>query len=191
MRYSGRSYSSSSRRRLPPERASGARRVSRLLVPSSLGTSLQPNPASPPYVKCDLDDDRNQRERRDQERSSFRSTAAITRRMSRRSCCQKRSTVHPAALRTASTRLSRSTFCRSFSAQNPALVRGVVPCIGQLCQKHPSTNTANLARENTMSGLPGSRDRTRYRWPRVQSAFRNRSSCVVLEERTRDILSRR
>ena len=45
---------------------------------------------------------------------------------------------------------------RIFSFQNPAFVFGRVPCLGQPCQKQPSTNTATLASRNTKSGFPNS-----------------------------------
>ena len=40
-------------------------------------------------------------------------------------------------------------------SQNFLFVFGRMLCLGQPCQKHPSTNTATLAAGNTMSGFPG------------------------------------
>jgi hypothetical protein len=48
--------------------------------------------------------------------------------------------------------LSRSTFRLSLSRQKSARCRGVVRCQGQLCQKHPSRNTATRGWRKTKSG---------------------------------------
>jgi hypothetical protein len=46
---------------------------------------------------------------------------------------------------------SRATLPASFSAHQSEFAAGKVACCGQECQKHPSTNTATLARVNATS----------------------------------------
>jgi hypothetical protein len=73
-------------------------------------------------------------------------------------CSQNLSTVHPAARSWKSVSLSRSRFASIFARHQLALAFGHVPCSGQPCQKHPSTNTATLARTNATSArrrVPG------------------------------------
>jgi hypothetical protein len=70
------------------------------------------------------------------------------------SCCQMRRTFQPACFKNLFTILSRSLFLFSFRFQNSTFVTGRVACLGQPCQKHPSTNTARRADGKTKSGLP-------------------------------------
>lgn len=87
------------------------------------------------------------------------------------SCSQTRITCQPADLRRSSVSRSRTTLVDSFFFHHSAFALGELPCSGQPCQKQPSTNTATLARENTMSALrrkDGSgRTSTLYRSPRA------------------------
>ncbi len=64
-----------------------------------------------------------------------------------------RNTRQPARRNVRVTSRSRAWFAANFFRQNAALPLGIVPCIGQPCQKHPSTNTASRAARNTKSGL--------------------------------------
>lgn len=102
------------------------------------------------------------------------------------SCSQMRSTLHPRPLSDPSTRLSRCRFRRILAIQKVVFVFGFVPCRGQPCQKHPSTNTATRERRNAMSGLPGSPTPllSRHRIPAWRSAVRRASSGAVPERRT-------
>jgi hypothetical protein len=60
------------------------------------------------------------------------------------SCCQILTTLHPCFLKVRFTRRSRLIFRASFCFQNSAFATGLVRCLGQLCQKQPSTKRANL-----------------------------------------------
>lgn len=70
------------------------------------------------------------------------------------SCSQRRSTNQPRLRSTAPTSLSRARLAASLRFQKPRLVAGVVACLGQECQKQPSTKTASLSFGNRKSGWP-------------------------------------
>src|SRR5262245_19768966 len=109
------------------------------------------------------------------------------------SCAQNRRTVHPSALSFASVSRSRLRFPSILSRHQLALAFGHVPCSGQPCQKHPSTNTASLARLNATSArrrVPGSVTSTRYLSPRARSAARKATSPAVSRRRVACILRR-
>lgn len=106
-------------------------------------------------------------------------------------CSQNRSTVHPRERRYASVSRSRSMFRASLAVHHAPFVFGAVLCSEQPCQKHPSTNTATLARVNRMSarrrGRPGSGASTQYRRPRRWSSRRRSISGAVSRVRCRDM----
>lgn len=110
------------------------------------------------------------------------------------SCSQNRITVHPASRSTRFVSRSRSLLRRIFSDQNSLFVFGVVPCIGQPCQKQPSTKIAICFRVKTMSarllsvfrGAWSTRNRSPARW-RID---RRASSLGVSRCRTDCILRR-
>lgn len=84
------------------------------------------------------------------------------------SCSQTRMTTQPSSSNLRFVSRSRRRLVSIFSRQNSALAFGQVACSGQPCQKQPSTNTATLAREKTMSA--------RRRTPRMgETSTRNRS----------------
>ena len=65
------------------------------------------------------------------------------------SCSQTRTTRQPALrARHRPAGHGRRSLC-SFSSHHALLLFGMVPCCGQLCQKHPSTNTATRARRKS------------------------------------------
>lgn len=82
-----------------------------------------------------------------------RRTADATRRAatSASSCSQKRTTPHPAARSNVSVSASRDRFRSIFARHHSPFATGQEPCLGQPCQKHPSTNTATCSRGNTTS----------------------------------------
>lgn len=95
------------------------------------------------------------------------------------SCSQTLTTRQPANWRSRSVSRSRFTFAASFFRHHSAFARGNVACIGQPCQKHPSTMTATLAFVKTRSPrrrVPGSGKSTRYLSPRRWTAERSSSS---------------
>ena len=51
------------------------------------------------------------------------------------------------------TSASRFMFRENFCRQNARLLLGCVACLGQACQKQPSTKTARRTSLNTKSGL--------------------------------------
>src|SRR5436190_5448439 len=59
-------------------------------------------------------------------------------------CSQNRNTIQPFALKCLSVLRSRRTLASIFARHQAALFLGHVACIGQACQKHPSTKTASL-----------------------------------------------
>lgn len=67
---------------------------------------------------------------------------------------QIRKTVHPLDFRMRFTCLSRVLLAFNFLAQNSALLFGRVACVGQPCQKQPSTNIAIFFFGKAKSGLP-------------------------------------
>jgi len=71
-----------------------------------------------------------------------------------RSCSQILNTYQPARRNVRVTTASRARLPESFRRQNARLYFGFVACLGQPCQKHPSTNTASLSFRKTKSGLP-------------------------------------
>lgn len=105
------------------------------------------------------------------------------------SCSHTRRTCQPALSSIWSVSRSRCTLRSSFSCHQSALFLGDVPCSGQRCQKHPSTNTARRALVNTTSArrrTPGNGARsTRYRSPRACSSRRSANSGAVSRERCR------
>ncbi len=107
------------------------------------------------------------------------------------SCSQTRSTVQPSDCKWESVSRSLSIFRSSLTDHQSPLFVGEGLCSGHPCQKHPSTNTATLARLNRMSarrrGIPGSGASTRYRRPRRWSSRRRSSSGCVSRVRCRDM----
>ena len=67
------------------------------------------------------------------------------------SCSQTLTTFQPAVLRSRSVSRSRSTVRVSFWTHHSLLAFGSEPCLGQRCQKQPSTKTATCDFVNTMS----------------------------------------
>lgn len=63
-----------------------------------------------------------------------------------------RITRHPAPRKARFTRRSRAMFPASFFRQNDRLDLGWVACLGQPCQKQPSTKSARRTSLNTKSG---------------------------------------
>ncbi len=89
---------------------------------------------------------------------------------------QIRITDQPAFRSSRFTFRSRFWFRVIFASQNSAFCFGRVPCRGQPCQKHPSTNTATRAARNTKSGLtfsPAARTEIVQcrRHPRIPASF--------------------
>lgn len=74
------------------------------------------------------------------------------------SCSQIRTTFQPWVRRVRVTRRSRAWLAEIFFRQNAALVLGWVACLGQPCQKQPSTKTVSFSLGKTKSGLPVSFD---------------------------------
>jgi hypothetical protein len=110
------------------------------------------------------------------------------------SCSQIRITCQPAAVSSESTRSSRSRLRSSFARQYSLFVRGIFPCLGQQCQKQPSTNTAIRRAGNTMSArcrrpLTGRRFLKNLR-PSRWSADRNATSGLVFAPRLPRIAAR-
>ena len=70
---------------------------------------------------------------------------------SRSSCSQILTTRQPAALSRRSVSRSLRRLVSIFASHHAAFALGDVPCIGQPCQKQPSTNTATLALAKTTS----------------------------------------
>jgi hypothetical protein len=64
---------------------------------------------------------------------------------------QMRITRQPARRKTRFTSRSRTLFADNFHRQNARLFFGLVACLGQPCQKQPSTNTASRACRKTKS----------------------------------------
>jgi len=62
----------------------------------------------------------------------------------RSSCSQIRITIHPLSLSRRFTLRSLALFPVILASQKDARVLGLVPCLGQPCQKQQSTNTALL-----------------------------------------------
>lgn len=71
-----------------------------------------------------------------------------------KSCSQTRTTRQPACRRVSFTTPSRVLFAVSFFFQNARLFAGMFECLGQACQKQPSTKTAMQGIAKTKSGLP-------------------------------------
>ena len=70
-----------------------------------------------------------------------------------RSHSQIRNTCQPARRNVRVTTRSRALLADNFRRQNARLFAGLVACLGQPCQKQPSTKTASLNLEKTKSGL--------------------------------------
>ncbi len=66
-------------------------------------------------------------------------------------CSQIRRTRQPARRNAAFTSRSRLLFADNFRCQNSRLFLGLVACLGQPCQKHPSTKIASRACRKTKS----------------------------------------
>jgi hypothetical protein len=96
------------------------------------------------------------------------------------SCCQIRSTLQPRPRSVLFTRRSRSRLRRSFSSQKDRLDAGVVRCFGQLCQKHPSANTATRCFGKMKSGWPKTRRLRRHPLIEYRRNIRIRDSSVAL-----------
>jgi len=88
---------------------------------------------------------------------------------------------------------SRSLFAASLRRQNAALVLGLVACLGQPCQKQPSTKTASLIAGKIKSGLPNTG--LFRRQPVILFRLNNFASAISVasfpRERMRDITSDR
>ena len=86
---------------------------------------------------------------------------------------------------------SRVLFRSSFLFQNVRLLAGILPCIGQACQKHPSIKTANRIVGNTKSGFPNVLERRRHPLISNSRKSRIRASSVAALPRllTRDMIS--
>ena len=99
------------------------------------------------------------------------------------SCSQTRAEIQPALSRRASVSRSRCLLVSIFSRQNSALFFGQVACLGQPCQKQPSTKTATRDGVKTMSGLRRLPDNTkrsiRNRKPRRCKMRRSSTSGLV------------
>lgn len=92
-----------------------------------------------------------------------------------------RRTAQPRSVSWVVWRASRWTFASNFSAHQTLLFFGAELCLGQRCQKHPSTKTARFARVKITSGRPGSAPCVRKRSPRRCSSLRKiRSGPVSL-----------
>lgn len=70
------------------------------------------------------------------------------------SCSQTRTTFHPSFPNSRETYLSLFIFPSSFLFQNSRLFFGMFECLGQPCQKHPSTKSAIFYFGKTKSGFP-------------------------------------
>lgn len=81
-------------------------------------------------------------------------TLAMTASLFLSSCSQIRSTLQPSEDRIRLTLRSRRLFALSFSIQNLRLFAGMLPHLGQQCQKQPSMKIATLSRLNAKSGRP-------------------------------------
>jgi hypothetical protein len=105
---------------------------------------------------------------------------------SRISCSQTRSGSHPFSFSASSTWRSRSRLRFIFAPQKSAFVLGHEPCVGQPCQKHPSTKTATRSRAKRKSGDPGKRSglSNRNRNPQACRTRRNETSGAVCCRRT-------
>jgi hypothetical protein len=110
------------------------------------------------------------------------------------SCSQIRTTRHPAFIHSVFVSTSRSRFRLNFAAHHARFAFGSVRCLGQLCQKQPSTKMAIFLLGNTISArfrLSGSTRRSiRNRKPALCSAARNASSGLVSRLRA-DCIRRR
>lgn len=73
------------------------------------------------------------------------------------SCSQMRRTRQPRRRSSRFTRRSRVLLSVNFLSQKARRVAGKVACLGQPCQKQPSTKTIRRCFGNTKSGVPGSR----------------------------------
>jgi len=71
-----------------------------------------------------------------------------------RSCSQIRITLHLFFCKVRFTRRSLALFAINFRSQKLRLFAGVLECLGQPCQKQPSTKMATRARQKMKSGLP-------------------------------------
>lgn len=104
-----------------------------------------------------------------------------------------RKTRQPARLNPRVTFLSRALFVLNFCDQNSNCDFGTRACLGQPCQKQPSTNKAIRSRHQTKSGRPSSfaprRQPVIFR-SRMSSIKRNSVRLLPLD-RTRDIRSER
>jgi len=109
------------------------------------------------------------------------------------SCSQIRTTRHFFRRSSRFTNRSRALLAESFFFQNARLLTGILECLGQPCQKQPSTNTATRKTGKTKSGLP-KMDRLR-RQPVTRCNRRmwsNANSVSLLPRpRMRDITSER
>lgn len=138
------------------------------------------------------------KERKD--RKEFQPLVAADKRRSNRaefffasSCSHTRRTRQPARRKARVTSTSRALFDESLRRQNARLFFGFVACLGQPCQKQPSTKMASLSFGKTKSGLPNTG------WLRRQPLMRCRrnnfasASSVALfpRPRIRDITSDR
>ena len=103
------------------------------------------------------------------------------------SCSHTLMTCHPAATRADVFRASRAMFPSIFGPQYAVFDFGRVPCIGQPCQKQPSTNMASRTRVNTISGRPGSLMATWKRSPEAHKPRRSFISGTVSRERILDM----
>lgn len=90
------------------------------------------------------------------------------------SCSQRRMTDHWRPLRCFDVSSSRATFADILAVHLSELRLGVTACVGQPCQKHPSTKTAIFHFGRAMSmvrrGLPGTGQWIRYLRPRAYRA---------------------
>lgn len=71
----------------------------------------------------------------------------------RKACSQMRRTRQPVRRKVRFTTLSRVLLADNFRCQNARLFFGLVACLGQPCQKQPSTKSASRTRLKTKSGL--------------------------------------
>jgi hypothetical protein len=103
----------------------------------------------------------------------------------RKSCSQTRTTRQPFRRRVRVTSRSRSLLRRNLRFQKGRLPRGRVECLGQPCQKQPSTNTAILNFGNTKSGRPKTGRCRRHPEIPCRRKSRTRTSSVSLFPRER------
>lgn len=109
------------------------------------------------------------------------------------SCCQTRITLQPSCFSFRVTNRSRALFWANFRLQKALLLAGCVACVGQQCQKQPSTKTASRHFGNTKSGLPNTRAWRRQpvmRWRRKSDTIASSVDRFPLP-RTRDMMSER